>query len=168
MNKIYTHLCLLFLITSCSAVCDYAKNIISDPRNESLVYKTDKDYSSTQKDLILPPNVTQPEDKDILSLPDVVKNDSEKLFSVDTKLKNIKIYKEGNDMFLSINVKNKLLLWEKLKSFWLQEGFQLMNSDLTTSSMRTNYLENIIILCYSKSFYNRRISLLPQGPLGCT
>jgi len=122
---------------------DYAKNIISDPRNESLVYKTDKDYSTTQKDLILPPNVTQPENKDILSLPDVVKNDTNKLFSVDTKLKNIKIYKVGNNMFLSINIKNKLLLWEKLKSFWIEEGFRLINSDLTTSSMRTNYLENL-------------------------
>ncbi len=143
MNKFFIALFLIFTITSCSTMTEYAKNIISDPRNENLIYKTDKDYSSTQKELILPPNVTQPEVRDILSLPDVVKNDTNRLFSVDTKLENIKIYKEGNDMFLSIKVENKLLLWEKLKSFWLQEGFQLMNSDLTTSSMRTNYLENI-------------------------
>ena len=143
MNKFYTLICLLFIITGCSTMTDYAKNIISDPRNENLVYKTDKDYSTTQKDLILPPNVSKPVNKDILSLPDVVKNDTDKLFSVDTKLKNIKIYKEGNSMFLSINVKNKILLWDKLKSFWFEEGFQLINSDLTTSSMRTNYLENL-------------------------
>ena len=143
MNKFFISICLIFVTSSCSTMTDYAKNIISDPRNENLVYKTDKDYSKTQKDLILPPNVTKPENKDILSLPDIVKNDTDKLFSVDTKLKNIKIYEEGNGMFLSINIKNKILLWEKLKSFWLEEGFQLTNSDLTTSSMRTNYLENL-------------------------
>tara|TARA_B100000900_G_scaffold131295_1_gene111064 strand:+ start:967 stop:2055 length:1089 start_codon:yes stop_codon:yes gene_type:complete len=143
MNKFSTSFCLLFIITGCSTVTDYAKNIISDPRNENLVYKTDKDYSATQKDLILPPNVTKPVNKDILSLPDVVKNDTNKLFSVDTKLENIKIFKEGSSMFLSVSMKNKILLWEKLKSFWLEEGFQLVNSDLTTSSMRTNYLENL-------------------------
>jgi len=142
MNKFSTFCC-LFLIASCSTMTDYAKNIISDPRNDNLVYKADKDYSKTQKDLILPPNVTKPANKDILSLPDVVKNNADKLFSVDTKLKNIKIYKEGSSMFLSINIENKILLWEKLKAFWLEEGFQLINSDLTTSSMRTNYLENL-------------------------
>ena len=143
MNKFFSVTCLLLITTSCSTMTDYAKNIISDPRNENIVYKTDKDYSSTQKDLILPPNVTQPQVKDILSLPEVVKNDTKKLFSVDTKLENIKIYEEGNELFLSININNKLLLWEKLKSFWLEEGFQLINSDLTTSSMKTNYLENL-------------------------
>ncbi len=142
MNK-FSIICCLFIIASCSTMTDYAKNIISDPRNENLVYKTDRDYSKTQKDLILPPNVTKPVNKDILTLPDVVKNDTNKLFSVDTKLKNIKIYKEGNNMFLSINIENKILLWEKLKAFWQDEGFQLVNSDLTTSSMRTNYLENL-------------------------
>ncbi len=143
MNKYFIAFSVLLVMTSCSTMTDYAKNIISDPRNEDLVYKTDKDYSTTQKDLILPPNVTQPEFKDVLSLPDVVENDTKKLFSVDTKLKNIKIYKEGSEMFLSINLDNKLLLWEKLKSFWRDEGFQLINSDLTTSSMKTNYLENL-------------------------
>ena len=143
MNKLSITFCLLFITSSCTSMTDYAKNIISDPRNEDLVYKTDKDYSSTQKDLILPPNVTEPEVRDILTLPEIVKNDTEKLFSVDTKLENIKIFKDGKDMFLSINVKNKLLLWEKLKNFWREEGFQLVSSDLTTSSMRTNYLENL-------------------------
>ncbi len=143
MNKYFSILTFSLTMISCSSMTDYAKNILSDPRNEDLVYKTNKDYSSTQIDLVLPPNVTEPEVRDVLSLPDVVKNDAGKLFSVDTKLENIKIYKESNDMFLSIKVDDKLLLWEKLKSFWREEGFQLINSDLTTSYMRTNYLENL-------------------------
>jgi outer membrane protein assembly factor BamC len=34
-------------------------------------------------------------------------------------------------------------LWNKIKTFWASEGFLLVNSDLTLSSMRTNYLENL-------------------------
>jgi outer membrane protein assembly factor BamC len=34
-------------------------------------------------------------------------------------------------------------LWNRIKSFWLEEGFQLLSEDLTISSMRTNYLENL-------------------------
>ena len=34
-------------------------------------------------------------------------------------------------------------MWNRIKSFWLEEGFQLLSEDLTISSMRTNYLENL-------------------------
>jgi outer membrane protein assembly factor BamC len=34
-------------------------------------------------------------------------------------------------------------LWNRIKSFWLEEGFQLLSEDLTISSMKTNYLENL-------------------------
>jgi PBP1b-binding outer membrane lipoprotein LpoB len=43
MNKnIYFIVLIAFLMTSCSSMTDYAKNILSDPRNEKLVYKTNE------------------------------------------------------------------------------------------------------------------------------
>jgi len=144
MNKnIYVFILISFLITGCSTMADYAKNIISDPRNEKLVYKTKEDYSSGQIDLILPPNLNNPDTKNSLSLPEIVENNIEKLFTIDTKLEGIKVYKQGTSMFLSVKTQDKISLWEKIKTFWRQEGFLLVNSDLTVSSMRTNYLENL-------------------------
>ena len=32
---------------------------------------------------------------------------------------------------------------ENIKSFWLTEGFQILNEDITIASIRTNYLENL-------------------------
>ena len=55
---------------------DYAKNILSDPRNEKLVYKTNEDYSSSQIELLIPPNLSQPANRESLALPEIVKNNS--------------------------------------------------------------------------------------------
>jgi outer membrane protein assembly factor BamC len=143
MSKHFISFLLLFSLSGCSGMTDYVKNIISDPRNEKLVYKTDEDYSSSQIDLVIPPNLNRPKTIDALMLPEVIDNDSDKLFTIDTKLEGIKIYKQGQDMFLSVETKDKLILWNRIKSFWLEEGFQLLSEDLTISSMRTNYLENL-------------------------
>ena len=67
------------LLTGCSGLSNYAKNILSDPRNEKLVYKTDEDYSSSQIDLIIPPDLTQPNTQRSLSLPDIVRDDNEQI-----------------------------------------------------------------------------------------
>ena len=143
MSKHFISFLLLFSLSGCSGMTDYVKNIISDPRNEKLVYKTDEDYSSSQIDLVIPPNLNRPKTIDALMLPEVIYNDSDKLFTIDTKLEGIKIYKQGQDMFLSVETQDKLILWNRIKSFWLEEGFQLLSEDLTISSMRTNYLENL-------------------------
>ena len=144
MNRnIYVIILTAFLMSSCSSMTDYAKNIISDPRNEKLVYKTNEDYSSGQIDLIVPPNLNSPDTTNSLSLPEIVENDNEKLFTIDTELESIQIYKQGNDMFLSAKTQDKISLWNKIKTFWATEGFFLVNYDLTVSSMRTNYLENL-------------------------
>jgi outer membrane protein assembly factor BamC len=143
MSKHFISFLLLFSLSGCSGMTDYVKNIISDPRNEKLVYKTDEDYSSSQIDLVIPPNLNRPKTIDALRLPEVIDNDSDKLFTIDTKLEGIKIYKQGQDMFLSVETQDKLILWNRIKSFWLEEGFQLLSEDLTISSMRTNYLENL-------------------------
>ena len=143
MNKYFLSFILVFALTGCSGISDYAKNIISDPRNEKLVYKTNEDYSSGQIDLVIPPNLNQPKTTSALSLPEVIDNDSNKLFTIDTNLEGIKLFNLGQDMFLSVQTEDKLLLWERIKSFWLDEGFQILSEDLTISSMRTNYLENL-------------------------
>ena len=143
MSKNFIGFLLLFALSGCSGMTDYVKNIISDPRNEKLVYKTDEDYSSSQIGLVVPPKLNMPKTIDALMLPEVIDNDSNKLFTIDTKLDGIKIYKQGQDMFLSVETQDKLILWDRIKSFWLEEGFQLLSEDLTISSMRTNYLENL-------------------------
>ena len=143
MNKLTQIILLSMVITGCSGLSDYTKNILSDPRNEKLVYKTDDDYSSSQIDLIIPPDLSQPNTRDSLTLPEIVNNDSEKLFTIDSKLENIKIFKQGKDMFLAVNTDNKIALWNQIKQFWLQEGFQILNEDITIASIRTNYLENL-------------------------
>ena len=143
MNKYFFSLLIVFALKGCAGMPDYVKNVISDPRNEKLVYKTDEDYSSGQIDLVIPPNLNQPNTISSLSLPEVIDNDSNKLFTIDTKLEGIKLFKQGQDMFLSVQTEDKILLWERIKSFWAEEGFQILSEDLTISSMRTNYLENL-------------------------
>ena len=143
MNRNFLILLLTFVIAGCSSMSDYAKNIISDPRNEKLVYKTNEDYKSSQIDLILPPDLSQPNNKNALSLPEIVNNDSNKLFTIDTKLENIKVYEDGKDMFLSVTTQDKIALWEKIKLFWYEEGFGILSEDITISTLRTNYLENL-------------------------
>ena len=143
MSKHFISFLLLLTLSGCSSMTDYVKNITSDPRNEKLIYKTDEDYSSSQIDLVIPPNLNRPKTIDALMLPEVIDNDSDKLFTIDTKLEGIKIYKQGQDMFLSVETQDKLILWNRIKSFWLEEGFQLLREDLTISSMKTNYLENL-------------------------
>ncbi len=143
MNKIVIVSLFSLLFAGCSSLNDYAKNIFSDPRNEKLVYKTDKDYSSSQIDLIIPPDLTQPNTQRSLSLPEIVKNDNDKLFTVDSQLDNIKIFRQGQSMFLSVATTDKISLWNNIKLFWLAEGFQILNEDITIASLRTNYLENL-------------------------
>ena len=87
MNKLTQIICLSLIISGCSGISDYAKNILSDPRNEKLVYKTDDDYSSSQIDLIIPPDLSQPNTRNSLTLPEIVKNDS---FVIDRSLDSSK------------------------------------------------------------------------------
>ena len=143
MNKIAIVILLSIFSAGCSGLNNYAKNILSDPRNEQLVYKTDKDYSSSQIDLIIPPDLTQPNTQRSLSLPDIVRDDSSKLFTVDTQLDNIKIFRQGQSMFLSVSTTDKILLWNNIKSFWLTEGFQILNEELRL----------IKVLCFYPQIY---------------
>ena len=140
MNRTAIVILFSILISGCSGISNYAKNIISDPRNEKLVYKTDEDYSSSQIDLIIPPDLTQPNTQRSLSLPEIVRNDNEKLFTVDSQLNNIKILRQGQSMFLSVSTTDKISLWNSIKSFWLTEGFQILNEDITIASIRLSLI----------------------------
>ena len=71
---------IVIFISGCYTVSDYAKDILSDPRNDQLVYKS-KSYSSSQVELILPPDVSQPNTKDALTLPEIVNNNTDNLFT---------------------------------------------------------------------------------------
>ena len=72
-----------------------------------------------------------------------MRDDNNKLFTVDTQLDNIKIFRQGQSMFLSVSTTDKIALWNSIKSFWSTEGFQILNEDITIASIRTNYLENL-------------------------
>ena len=133
----------MVLISGCSSLSDYAKNILTDPRNEKLVYKTDEDYASSQIELIVPPDLTRPDTRQALTLPELAISNSDKLFTIDSELEKIKIYKQGKNIFLSVTTNDKIALWEKIKAFWSEEGFKISNEDLTIASIRTNYLENL-------------------------
>ena len=143
MNKIAIVSLFSLVFAGCSGLNNYAKNIFSDTKNENLVYKTDKDYLSSQIELIIPPDLTQPNTQRSLTLPEIVKNDNDKLFTVDSQLDKIKIFRQGQSMFLSVSTTDKISLWNDIKSFWLTEGFQILNEDITIASIRTNYLENL-------------------------
>jgi len=139
---------LLFLSTSllfsgCSSLNDYFKNIISDDRKDLVVYKTNKQYEDTQFDLLVPPDLITPNSGNILEIPEYAGEKGLNVFTVDTPLENIKIMRSGRDSFLSVQTKDKKMLWDKLSDFWKSEGFRLAQQDYTLGSMRTSFLENL-------------------------
>ncbi len=133
----------MIFLSGCSSFSDYAKNVLSDPRNEKLVYKTDEDYASSQIELIVPPDLSRPDTRQALTLPELAINNNNNLFTIDSQLENIKIYKQGKNIFLSVTTNDKIELWEKIKAFWYEEGFKIINEDLTIASIKTNYQENL-------------------------
>ena len=46
-------------------------------------------------------------------------------------------------MFLSVTTQDKIALWEKIKLFWYEEELWNFKKDITISTLRTNYLENL-------------------------
>ena len=59
-------------LSACSSMSDYMGNIISDDREELVVYKEDKAYDETQFDLEVPPDLITPTRRDVLEIPDYV------------------------------------------------------------------------------------------------
>ncbi len=132
-----------FFITSCSTFSGYLQNITSEERKDIIVYKTDKTYEDTQFDLIIPPDLITPKSTNMLEIPDYIDEKGLDVFTVDTLLDGIKILRSGRDSFISVNSKDKKIIWNKLSDFWRSEGFRLIQKDYTLGSMRTGFLENL-------------------------
>ena len=140
--NIYTITLTLFL-TGCSGLTDYFQNIVSEDREDLVVYKTNKQYEDTQFDLLIPPDLITPSSNNVLEIPDYEGEKGIEVFTVDTALDNIKIIRSGRDSFLEVKGNDKKLIWTKLINFWRSEGFRIEQQDYTLGSMRTGFLENL-------------------------
>ena len=94
--KIYMITLTLFL-TGCSGLTDYFQNIVSEDREDLVVYKTNKQYEDTQFDLLIPPDLITPSSNNVLEIPDYEGEKGIEVFTVDTALDNIKIIRSGRD-----------------------------------------------------------------------
>ncbi len=56
------------VISGCSSMSDYLANIVSEDREELVVYKRDKAYDETQFDLEVPPDLITPRTRDVLEI----------------------------------------------------------------------------------------------------
>ncbi len=130
-------------LSACSSMSDYIGNIISDDREELVVYKRDKAYDETQFDLEVPPDLITPTRRDVLEIPDYVGERNIPIFTVDTKLDNLKLLRDGRDSYLFVNTDEKKLLWDRVSSFWQSEGFRLSQKDFSLGIMKTVFLENL-------------------------
>ena len=101
---------LLFLsISGCSSMTEYLADLTASDREELVVYKRDNQYQDTQFDLEVPPDLISPRERRTLDIPEFVKNNEAKLFTVDTRLENIELIRTGRDSMLSvINTEKKV------------------------------------------------------------
>ena len=142
LNKLF-FIFLFISLSACSSVTEYISELTAPEREELIVYKRNTQYQDTQFDLEVPPDLISPKDRESLDIPDFVKNDEAKLFTVDTKLENIELIRNGRDSMLSLKSAEKKVLWDKLISFWKSEGFRLSQRDYTLGTIKTVYLENL-------------------------
>jgi uncharacterized lipoprotein len=133
----------LLVFSGCSPVAEYIDNLTSPERKDLVVYKTSKSYDDTQFDLMVPPDLINPDSSDILEIPGYDGDKGMEVFTVDTKLDGISILRSGRDSFISLNTNNKEYVWKKLSDFWLAEGFRLTKKDYTLGIMKTGFLENL-------------------------
>ncbi|MBH44537.1 MAG: hypothetical protein CMD88_03685 [Gammaproteobacteria bacterium] len=147
MNKNFilksTILSLCITLMGCGTITEYYNNIVSDPRESKIVYKTGVDYDETQFDLEVPPDLITPSTPSAVSIPELAKQEGMELFTVDTKLDSIELLRSGKDAYLSINKTDKEKLWSKLIAFWRDEGFRVLQNNIALGTMRTDYVENL-------------------------
>ena len=140
---IYKTVLISFLLGGCTNMSDYLGNIISEDREDLVVYKTGKAYEDTQYDLIIPPDLITPNATNNLEIPEYLGEEGMEIFNIDTKLENIKIIRTGRDSYISLKITDKKIIWKKLSDFWRAEGFRLIQKDFTLGSMKTDFLENL-------------------------
>ena len=110
------------VISGCSSMSDYLANIVSEDREELVVYKRDKAYDETQFDLEVPPDLITREPGMYLKSDYASKRDIP-IFTVDTNLDNLKLLRDGRDSYLFVKTSEKKLLWDRVSNFWQAEGF---------------------------------------------
>ena len=131
------------VISGCSSMSDYLSNIVSEDREELVVYKRDKAYDETQFDLEVPPDLITPRTRDVLEIPDYASKRNIPIFTVDTNLDNLKLLRDGRDSYLFVKTSEKKLLWDRVSNFWQAEGFRLSQKDFSIGIMKTVFLENL-------------------------
>ena len=131
------------VISGCSSMSDYLANIVSEDREELVVYKRDKAYDETQFDLEVPPDLITPRTRDVLEIPDYASKRDIPIFTVDTNLDNLKLLRDGRDSYLFVKTNEKKLLWDRVSNFWQAEGFRLSQNDFSIGIMKTVFLENL-------------------------
>lgn len=134
---------LFISLSGCSSLTEYLSDLTAPDREDLVVYKRDSKYQDTQFDLEVPPDLISPIERKTLDIPDFVKNNEAMLFTVDTKLEDIELIRNGRDSMLSLKNTDKKILWDKLISFWRTEGFGLSQRDYTLGTIKTVYLENL-------------------------
>ena len=130
-------------LIGCSSIGEYVSNITSEDREDLVIYKRNTPYEDTQFDLEVPPDLINPETTDVLEIPEYAKEREIEIFTVDTKLDNIKIVRQGRDSFLVIKSTDKKLIWDSINRFWQSEGFKLSQKDYTLGIVKTVFLENL-------------------------
>ncbi len=131
------------LLSGCASLGEYYDDIMSDEREDLIVYKKGKNYEETQYNLEIPPDLITPESTNIMEIPEYAGDKGIDIFTVDTKLDGIKIIRSGRDSYISVNATDKDAIWKKLVNFWSSEGFSLTQRDFTIGIMKTSYLENL-------------------------
>ena len=97
----------LLLLSGCASLGEYYDDIMSDEREDLIVYKKGKNYEETQYNLEIPPDLITPESTNIMEIPEYAGDKGIDIFTVDTKLDGIKIIRSGRDSYISVNATDK-------------------------------------------------------------
>jgi len=153
MKIVFLNLFLALTVTGCvDTVIDSSKNLKRDidPGNIPINYYSDK----TVKSLVVPPDLTKPNVQNSFRVSEFVTGINENIidFSGSEKTKDaitkilaknsdISVQRSGQRRWLLVN-KNAELLWETIKDFLKQQGFNIKKSDKKIGIIETDFLEN--------------------------
>lgn len=117
--------------------------------------KNKLDYQSANnkvRSLEIPPDLRDPRQGDLYTLPTGVKADPNALKSnpaaatrssqVLTPVKNAQIQRSGTQRWLHIDDKDNTELWALLRAFWQENGFTLESEEPQAGIMETDWAEN--------------------------
>lgn len=110
------------------------------------------DYQAVNKKVVsleIPPDLRDPRDGDLYSLPqgmtanpDALKAKSEMRQGVLTPVKNARLERSGNQVWLNVGDKSAAELWRDLRVFWQESGFTIASEEPQAGVMETEWAEN--------------------------